>query len=286
MRHLRIRLADAVLRRGERRVTNQLPRRLVARPRSDRWPRGASGSTSSSLGWLLHERSRASPAENGPDPSPGVEGKGRKGSGDRGSSLSAPVAFYVDPGEAPTPRAIIDRDGYLPALRLEVVPQGCRQGRGHVPGEHLIVLLRGERNEVSVRLLPIHLQHVGTMGDVLEAGGSTAAGLAAQIGSCGRGYGAGRKRRLIRPGERGSRWRGTWKRRRRRAPAQCAVSHSTQRKSSEAMRRSNTQRAENQAIPAASNAAPQGPVKGWGASREAESPEDEQRSVRSSKIAK
>jgi hypothetical protein len=79
------------------------------------------------------------------------------------------VAFYDDPGEVPTPRALSDRDGYLPALRLEVVPQGCRQRRGHVPGEHLIVLLRGEGNEVGVRSLPIHLQHVGTMGDVLEA---------------------------------------------------------------------------------------------------------------------
>ena len=83
--------------------------------------------------------------------------------------LSAPVAFYDDPGEAPTPRASSDRDGYLPALRLEVVPQGCRERRGHVPGEHLIVLPRGERNEVTVRRLLIHLQHVGTMGDVLEA---------------------------------------------------------------------------------------------------------------------
>jgi hypothetical protein len=79
------------------------------------------------------------------------------------------VAFYDDPGEVPTPRALSDRDGYLPALRLEVVPQGCRQRHGHVPGEQLIVLLRGERNEVAVRLLLSHLQHVGTMGDVLEA---------------------------------------------------------------------------------------------------------------------
>jgi hypothetical protein len=49
----------------------------------------------------------------------------------------------------------------------------------------------------------------------------------------------------------------------------------SQRKSSEAMRPSNTRRAENQAIPVASNAARRDPVREWGASREAESPEDE-----------
>ena len=85
------------------------------------------------------------------------------------------MAFYDDPGEAPTPRAFSDRDGHLPALRLEVVPQGCRQRRGHVPGEHPIVLLRRERNEFNVRRLLIHLQHVGRMGDVLEAAASAAA---------------------------------------------------------------------------------------------------------------
>ena len=84
-----------------------------------------------------------------------------------GLPSSAPMAFYDDPGEVPPPRALSDRDGYLPALRLEEVPQRCRQRRAHVPGEHLIVLHRAERNEVTVRLL-IHLQHVGTMGDILE----------------------------------------------------------------------------------------------------------------------
>lgn len=83
------------------------------------------------------------------------------------------------PGEVPTPRTLSDRNGYLPALRFEEVPQRCRQRRGHIPGEHLIVLGRGERNEVTVGLLPIHLQHVGTMGDVLEGTASTTAGLAA-----------------------------------------------------------------------------------------------------------
>jgi hypothetical protein len=82
---------------------------------------------------------------------------------------SVPVAFYYDPGEVPTPRPVSDRDGDLPALRLEVLLQGCRQRRGHVPGEHLIVLLRGERNEFIERMPLFHLQHVGTMGDALEA---------------------------------------------------------------------------------------------------------------------
>ncbi len=74
-----------------------------------------------------------------------------------------------NPGEVPTPRTLSYRDGYLPALRLEVVTQRCRQRCSHVPGEHQIVLLRGERDAATVRLLLIHLQHVGTLGDVLEA---------------------------------------------------------------------------------------------------------------------
>lgn len=69
----------------------------------------------------------------------------------------------------PTPRTLSYRDGYLPALRFEVVTQRCRQRRCHVPGEHEIVLFRGERDAVTVRLLLIHLQHVGMLGDVLEA---------------------------------------------------------------------------------------------------------------------
>ena len=81
------------------------------------------------------------------------------------------MAFYDDPREAPTPRAVTDRDGYFPALRLEVLPQGIRLRRDHIPRENLVVPLRGERNEVSVQLLLIHLQHVGTMGDDLEAFG-------------------------------------------------------------------------------------------------------------------
>jgi hypothetical protein len=46
------------------------------------------------------------------------------------------VSFYDHPGEAPTPRAVIDRDRDCPALGLKVVAQGTRLRRGHVPGEH------------------------------------------------------------------------------------------------------------------------------------------------------
>jgi hypothetical protein len=123
---------------------------------------------------MLHRRSRASPGREWPESVAGRRRQGgRPGCCDRDLPLSAPVAAYDDPGEAPTPRAFSDRDGYFPALRLEVLPQRCRLRRGHIPGEHLIVLLRGERDEVTVRLLLIHLQHVGTMGDVLEATAST-----------------------------------------------------------------------------------------------------------------
>ena len=97
------------------------------------------------------------------------------------SSLTS-VGAAGHPGEVPTPRTLSDRDGYLPALRFEVVPQRCRQRRGDVPREHLVVLFRGERDAVTVRLLPIHLQHVGTMGDVLEETANTTARLAASSG--------------------------------------------------------------------------------------------------------
>ena len=96
---------------------------------------------------------------------------------DLDSSTSVGAAEH--PGEVPTQRALSYRDGYLPALRFEVVPKRCRQRRGHVPGEHQIVLFRGERDAGTVGLLPIHLQQVGTMGDVLEGTSSTTAGLAA-----------------------------------------------------------------------------------------------------------
>jgi hypothetical protein len=82
-------------------------------------------------------------------------------------------------------------------------------------------------------------------------------------------------RRLIRPREGGSRWTGTWKLNTPDTCSVCGQSFASEDELRSHEARQHPEVGESEAIPAGSSAVRRDPAMGWGASREAASPEDE-----------
>jgi hypothetical protein len=83
------------------------------------------------------------------------------------SLRSPPARSTLDPRELPT-LGSVERDRDFPAVSLEPSSQGLNEGCVCVHREDPVVPLGHDRHKFSAFELPFHLQHVGTLGDLLK----------------------------------------------------------------------------------------------------------------------